>query len=349
MPLHEHIHIQNAVMKQKALFNESLHKWYNLEKRDLPWRTKPSAYKTLVSELMLQQTQVKTALPYFNKWLIKYPNIQSLAKASEKSVLKSWEGLGYYSRAKNLHKTAQALCLLKKLPTKHEEWKTLPGIGPYTAAAISSIAFNEPNAVVDGNVVRILSRINGIKELFTSTAKAIQKIQPLADELVQVKNPGDHNQAMMELGATICKKGSPSCDICPVSKYCYSFKHGCASEIPLFESKKIEKITIDRAWMFFEEKLLLYKNPKSSKRLANIWEMPSLDLIKPIKSKKLIFSKKRSISNQSITEKIYSLSISSNKAIKTPPNCYWVKITNLKTTPLSGPHAKWINEILINP
>ena len=164
---------------------------------------------------MAQQTQIKTMLPYFARWMERFPDFESLASAPAEDVLKHWEGLGYYSRARNLHKLAQTYVTLKQKPRNREEWQQLPGIGPYTSAAISSIALGQPDAVVDGNVVRILARLTDDARTFKSNGDAVKALTATADELLDTKNPGDHNQAMMELGATVCLKSKPLCTVCP--------------------------------------------------------------------------------------------------------------------------------------
>ena len=181
-------------------FQRALRAWYCVHARQLPWRDAPSLYKTVVSEFMLQQTQVKTVLPYLARWLTELPDFAALAAASEARVLKLWEGLGYYSRARNLHRLAQQFVSWPELRRTPEAWRELPGVGPYTAAAITSISFGAPAACVDGNVVRILARLTADATAFRDSATASKILTPLADALLPAATPGDHNQAMMELG-----------------------------------------------------------------------------------------------------------------------------------------------------
>ena len=192
-------------------FQRALLSWYRTHRRRLPWRESPSLYGTVVSEFMLQQTQVKTVLPYFARWMETLPDFQSLAKADEARVLKLWEGLGYYSRARNLHRVAKAVAAMPTPPRTAQEWRSLPGIGPYTAAAITSIALGEPEACVDGNVVRILSRLSADGSAFRDSASAAKAFTPIAEKVLTRDSPGDHNQAMMELGATLCSRTTPAC------------------------------------------------------------------------------------------------------------------------------------------
>ena len=213
-------------MKEKIITKKIL-KWYDLNKRSLPWRKEVSfqkkQYYTLISEFMLQQTQVITVIPFFNRFLKNLPTINSLAKVDEGKLIKLWEGLGYYSRARNLKKTAQIIIknFDGKLPNNLRDLLTLPGIGNYTANAILAIAFNKPYIPLDGNIERVLKRY-----LYLKKDKEIQK-----DNLVQKKNifgttlrSGDYAQALMELGALICKPSNPICDQCPIRKNCKSFK-----------------------------------------------------------------------------------------------------------------------------
>ena len=192
------------LFSNKAIFRKMLAAWYATAQRPLPWRSEPSLYRTVVSELMAQQTQIKTMLPYFKRWMQRFPNFTTLADAPAEDVLKHWEGLGYYSRARNLHRLAKEYVTLDPKPANREEWQRLPGIGPYTSAAITSIALGQADAVVDGNVVRILARLTDDAHIFKNNGEAVKAFTARADELLDNKNPGDHNQAMMELGATVC-------------------------------------------------------------------------------------------------------------------------------------------------
>src|SRR5208283_1839072 len=211
---------RDHLVARRAAFQGALLAWYRARRRPLPWREAPSPYRTVVSEFMLQQTQVATVLPYFGRWMEALPDFGALAAAPEAGVLKLWEGLGYYSRARNLHRLARSVARAGRLPRTAAGWEELPGVGPYTAAAVASIAFGEPVACVDGNVVRILARICRDGTRFRDSASASRALAPLAQELVNPADPGDHNQAMMELGATVCLKRRPSCPVCPARGFC---------------------------------------------------------------------------------------------------------------------------------
>jgi len=335
-----------ALKRNAARFQNRLIDWYDTNARVLPWRTRPSLYKTVVSEFMLQQTQVKTVLPYFDAWLERFPDFQSLAVASETVVLKSWEGLGYYSRARNLSKLAKEISQLDEIPTDSKSWLAFPGIGPYAAAAVCSIAFSDPSAVVDGNVIRILARLGCDEGRYKSSVEAAKVHQPIANELLNRERPGDHNQAMMELGATVCHKQNPQCLICPVSEFCQARKKGIESELPCFEKIKYEKKTVDRAWIVSERGILLHRIPATAKRMKGLHEIPSCEQIgrKPPESKPLL-ERKRSITKYRITERFHKLD-PDELPNSMPDNCQWFAAQTIETLPFSGPHRKWIAELL---
>jgi len=215
-------------MTEKIITKKVL-KWYDLNKRNLPWRKKVPSYKkhyyTLVSEFMLQQTQVVTVIPFFNRFLKKLPSLEDLAKVRENELIKLWEGLGYYSRVRNLKKTAQIVVknFNKKLPRNFVDLKSLPGIGDYTASAISAIAFNEPIIPLDGNIERVLKRYLFLKKQDQIKKENLHEKKKIFG--TSIKRSSDYAQALMELGALICKPVSPICKNCPLVKKCKSFKN----------------------------------------------------------------------------------------------------------------------------
>jgi A/G-specific adenine glycosylase len=219
-------------------FSKTLITWYQANKRDLPWRNETDAYKIWLSEIILQQTQVVQGLNYYLKFTEHFPNVSDLANASEDEVLKLWQGLGYYSRARNLHATAKTIVANHKgvFPNTFEGIKALKGVGPYTAAAIASIAYGLPHAVVDGNVYRVLSRVFGIETPIDSTLGKKQ-FQDLADELLNVKKPNLHNQAIMEFGARYCKPTNPDCENCIFRSNCVAFEKDKVSQLPIKTKK----------------------------------------------------------------------------------------------------------------
>ena len=221
-------------------FNLLITNWYRLNKRDLPWRETNDPYKIWLSEIILQQTRVDQGLSYYNKFLDEFPNIDSLAKANEQQVLSLWQGLGYYSRARNLHFTAKTISneLNGQFPQSFELLKKLKGVGEYTAAAIASFSFNEAVPVVDGNVYRVLSRVFNI-EIPVDSAQGKKIFRELASELISKENPGEHNQSIMEFGALQCMPAKPKCSNCVLSTKCLSLAQNTIAFRPV-KSKKIK-------------------------------------------------------------------------------------------------------------
>lgn len=224
-------------------FPNTLIHWYLQNKRDLPWRKTKEPYFVWLSEIMLQQTRIAQGLDYFLKFKETFPTIHNLAKADESTVLKLWQGLGYYSRARNLHSTAKYISeeLKGKFPDNYKELLKLKGVGDYTASAIASICFDKPEAVVDGNVYRVLSRYYGIKTPINST-KGIKEFKELAQTLIDKDQPGIYNQAIMDFGSMQCKPQNPDCNVCPLSNSCVAFEKSLIKELPIKEKKiKIKK------------------------------------------------------------------------------------------------------------
>ena len=224
-------------MKKNNIAKELIN-WYNQNKRDLPWRGNRDPYKIWLSEIILQQTRVDQGMPYFISFVEKYPTVYHLAKASIDDVLRSWQGLGYYSRARNLHKCANTIVekYKGKFPSTRSELIKLPGIGPYTSAAIASMAFGKKEAVVDGNVIRVITKLYGIEEDI-SEQKTVNQIRIIVDELIPSSNPDLFNQAIMEFGALHCTSKSPSCNTCGFLGICEAQLNGKQGLIP-FKLKK---------------------------------------------------------------------------------------------------------------
>ena len=249
--------------------------WYKLNARQLPWRVVASPYRTLVSELMLQQTRVETVIPYFERWMQQFPDIFSLASADEQQVLKAWEGLGYYSRARNLHKAAKAVVnqYSGEIPQDVDQLKKLPGIGAYTAGAIASIAFNRPEVAVDGNIRRVMARLFNITTELASAEFEAACLEAL-NTLLPARHAGDFNQALMDLGATICLPKTALCEACPLAKQCLANRAGIQNELPLRKPKAaIPHYTVTAGIMHRENSVLLCRRP-DNKLLAGLWEFP---------------------------------------------------------------------------
>jgi A/G-specific adenine glycosylase len=251
-------------------------RWYDSHRRILPWREKLSPYQTWISEIMLQQTQVSTVLPYYKRFLVSFANLASLAKAKEEEVLRLWAGLGYYSRARNLHKAARLIMSRHhgRFPNTMNEMLALPGIGRYTAGAILSIAFKQPFPVLDGNVMRVFSRLFAIKGNIKS-AQTQAKLWKLAEDLVPRDRPGDWNQGLMELGALICVPESPRCGQCPLARLCAAYKAGAQDRLPQMpRSKKAVKLNWICLWIERDGKMLLHKRQNSERFLGGHWALP---------------------------------------------------------------------------
>ncbi|MDR3229444.1 MAG: A/G-specific adenine glycosylase [Puniceicoccales bacterium] len=353
----------SALFAASGAFRDALLGWFAQMRRPMPWRDSPSLYKTVVSEFMLQQTQVGTALPYFERWLRRWPDFAALAAASEGEVVREWEGLGYYNRARNLRKLAGQVAAMPELPRTAAAWRTLPGVGPYTAAAIASIACGECVAVVDGNVARVLARLMAEAQVFKDNGAAAKFFADAAQRLLSPLDPGGHNQAMMELGALVCRPQSPCCVICPVADFCAAVKRAAPEEYPHFLPRRIAKIATTRLWLVRDGSLLLQRHAGGAKRLSGLCELPdAATLLTPaaLRTAKVLALKHRAISNQQITETIVAPAV---VPIGTPAvapvaetfadadalaakNLFWAPLSELPALTLSGPHRKWISELL---
>ena len=338
--------VAKNLIERRTEFHHALRAWYRVHARPLPWRDEPSLYKTVVSEFMLQQTQVKTALPYLARWLAELPDFAALAAAPEARVLKLWEGLGYYSRARNLHRLAQQVAAWPTMKHTPEAWRALPGVGPYTSAAITSISFGAPAACVDGNVVRILARLTADATDFRDSASASKKFTPLAEALLPAESPGDHNQAMMELGATVCFRRNPLCLTCPVQAFCAAARRGEPEAFPRLAAKQMEQRSVTRVWCEHQGTLLLHRSAAGARRFANNHELPTAEqaALDPTKVARgeLLAKKRRGITRFQITESIYAAAAPRRPL---PAELVWVSLAELATLTLSGPHRRWVAEI----
>ena len=252
--------------------------WYDLNGRTLPWRSVVTPYRTWVSEIMLQQTRVSAVIPYFERFMEELPDVAALAAVSEERLLKLWEGLGYYSRARNLQRAAKIVVsdFGGALPQSYHALLSLPGIGEYTAAAIASINFSEPVAAVDGNLLRVAARVSGCGEDIMD-AKVRRLFRQRLDAAIDANRPGAYNQAMMDLGATVClPNGAPKCEICPARTVCEAYKNGLTEVLPVRAKKKARKIEERTVLLLFQGgKVALRKRPDTG-LLAGLWEYPNL-------------------------------------------------------------------------
>lgn len=262
-----------------SCFRNNLQAWFSQFRRDLPWRRTNDPYRIWLSEIMLQQTRVAAVIPYYQRFFSRFPTVHALAEAPEEEVLRLWSGLGYYSRARNLQIAARQIVGKHRgqFPHETEVALALPGIGAYTAAAILSIAYQKKLAVLDGNVARVLARLGAVRGDLRANG-AWKKLQQSADHLLDEKSPGDWNQAMMELGATLCTPRLPQCPICPVSKFCEARKKGLAEEIP---AKRVKRKTVQitlAALVLLDAsgKTLLLSPPKRVRQNKAAADVPTL-------------------------------------------------------------------------
>lgn len=304
-----------------ARLRAALLRWYDSSKRDLPWRKNADPYRVWVSEIMLQQTTVAAVTPKYEAFLRRFPDIAALAGAEEDEVLAAWAGLGYYSRARNLRRAAQAVVAEHggRFPSAEDAVLALPGIGRYTAGAIRSIAFGLPAPLVDGNVIRVFSRLFGLKGRAKDPAFAA-KMWPLAARLVDPKRPGDWNQALMELGATVCAPESPSCGACPVSGSCVAFAKDLQDKLPLPEKRR-EPVPVKWTCLWIEKdgKVLLWKRSGKERLLKNLWGLPEMSTV-PAKVGRILATASHTITH-------HALSVTLKKAELAgalPPEAKWV-------------------------
>ncbi len=251
--------------------------WYDRHARTLPWRGIRDPYRTWVSETMLQQTRVETVLGYYARFLERFPTVADLAAAPQEDVLKLWEGLGYYSRARNLHKGARQVMtdFDGRIPANVEELRKISGIGPYTAGAIASIAFDQPVPAVDGNVIRVVSRVKGIREN-VGVPSVKRALEGEAAALVPMERPGDFNQALMDLGATICTPGTPNCERCPLQAVCDAYAAGDAEDQPILPRKNPPRVIDYAVCLIFSGDRVLMRQ-RTETMLHGLWVFPMVE------------------------------------------------------------------------
>ena len=254
---------------------EALLVWYADRGRRLPWRTTRDPYRIWVSEVMLQQTRAATVLAYYDRFVEKYPDVRALAAAPLDDVLKSWEGMGYYARARNLHRAAQVVVeeMRGEVPRDYPTFRALPGVGDYIAAAVSSIAHGQPHAVVDGNVIRVLARLF-LVDAPVGTASSARRFGQLADGLLDHSNPGEFNQALMELGALVCTPKNPTCSVCPVSERCAAFAASTQSLYPVRRKRGPKPTYHIAAGVIRKDGRILITRRKEEGLLGGLWELP---------------------------------------------------------------------------
>ncbi|MCH8475706.1 MAG: A/G-specific adenine glycosylase [Opitutales bacterium] len=333
----------------RKAFRTALREWFAREQRDLPWRRERTVYRTVVSEFMLQQTRVASMLPSYARWMEAFPDFSALAKAPEEVVMKHWEGLGYYNRARNLHRLSKILATHRgPFPKDLDFWLALPGIGPYTASAISSIALGGVATCVDGNVVRILARLDAEEKTFTNSGEAVQFFRQAAEELLDKEHPGVYNEALMELGATVCHRRKPACMLCPVRAFCRSGLEGKAEGIPAIGRKKTVRLEHRLAWWVVEGKVLLRGPGEGRSRLGTLYEIPRWEEIfaEPPPTEGKAPRQVRHITHHHITEYLYQPGAEKKLSDNLGPEFRWVPLSALPELPFSGPHRRWVERCL---
>ncbi len=349
----------------KSTFQKKILVWYQKNKRPLPWRLNQDPYRVWISEIMLQQTQVQTVIPYYEKFLNRFPTVLALAQAKEEDVLACWAGLGYYRRARQLHVCAKNIANQNSFPNNAKDWQQLPGIGPYTASAIASIAYNEPIAVVDGNVIRVIARLYALTGHAKSPALK-SSVDTIAQTLIAPKQPGDFNQAMMELGATVCTPQSPQCHLCPVHQYCSAYQQGKVETIPAVPpKKKIQQIHRTVLVILNKQKVLIQQRPADAKWLPQFytplewWNTANpdtakqwQDLLPPnffkiCKTPVFMGKTKHTITDHHITSSIFG--IATTHKPKAPKNHQWTEWDSLAQKAIANLDRKVFQLIIKHP
>lgn len=251
--------------------------WYHQGHRDLPWRRTSDPYRIWVSEIMLQQTRAQAVIPYYERFLERFPNVEALARAAEEEVLALWSGLGYYSRARNLRRAAEHIVDAGDFPREYHAIRQLPGVGDYTAAAIASIAFGLPHAVLDGNVLRVVARVENDPADIAAPGTRI-RFREVAQQWLDRRSPGAFNQALMELGATVCLARNPVCLVCPLSSLCRARAEGTVAQLPV-KLRRVEPVRIEGTLLVVRRRgrVLLRQREAGERRMAGFWELPTPD------------------------------------------------------------------------
>ena len=351
--------------KEIQFLRQALTEWYSANHRDLPWRKTKNSYHIWVSEVMLQQTQVNTVLPYYQKFLQRFPDIKHLARASLQEVLKAWEGLGYYARARNLRSAAGMVFdqYGGAVPQSWQDFRKLPGVGDYIAGAVLSIAFDKPYPVVDGNVKRVLSRLFAMEAAVNkSTSNKIY--QTAAANILDNRRPGIFNQALMELGATVCKPQNPLCDTCPVQTQCQAYQSNRTAEFP----RKLKKSPTPQyriaVGVVFKNGRVLITRRKDDGLLGGLWEFPGGKIrngekpeaacIREIKEEvnltvgidTHLCKVKHAYTHFKILMDVFCCSYASGRVkLKGPVDFRWIELDELETYPLPKANHKFLPQL----
>lgn len=332
----------------KVEFRQKLLTWFDGSARDLPWRQTRDPYAIWVSEMMLQQTRVAVVIEYYARFLQRFPTLASLAAAQEAEVLAQWSGLGYYRRARSLHDSARSIMADHngEIPRTAASLNRLPGVGVYTAAAIASIAFGEPVAAVDGNVERVLTRYFG-HEPVPGVARS-GELRRMAEQLVDPERPGDFNQAMMELGATVCLPRGPLCLTCPVREGCATRGEHAAPRARKMLSAKTELALLQRR-QWPKAEVLLQQRPPDASQMPGMWELPGVKEGQ-VGENMLLLNLRHSITNVNYYVSVYGLTVNEQKLLaRGVGQRAWVPVLDLNEQPLTGLTRKILKRLRVLP
>jgi A/G-specific adenine glycosylase len=311
-------------------FRRQLLRWYRHAHRKLPWRETRDPYRIWVSEIMLQQTRVAAVLSYYERFLARFPDVAALAAAPEADLLAAWSGLGYYSRARNLQRAAQAIVALGDFPRTFEQWRALPGIGDYTAAAIASLCYGVPKVVVDGNVLRVTARLSN-DEGDIRAAATRKRLGDLAQQLLDTRQPANFNQALMELGATVCTPRDPKCSTCPVREFCAARLAGTQAQLPV-KLRPARQQSVAQTLLIIQRNgsLLLRRRDGASGQLAGFYELPMAGEVRARGKPRVL-----GVIRHGITNTTYSLTIALAQVTRTPAGFEWIPTEHCPSLPLA--------------
>lgn len=333
-----------VVLRNKIGFREDLVQWFSLSKEDYPWRRTTDPWAILVSEVMLQQTQVATVIGkgFYVNFLRKFPDVNTIATASEQEILKAWEGLGYYSRVRNLQKTAQAIVTHfdGDFPSDYKEILALPGIGPYTAGAVSSFAFMRPVELVDANVARVFSRVFNYEKPVDS-AEGIKQLWQWARELLDVNNPAAYNSALMELGQKICRNKSPDCLICPIRSFCETRS---PELLPIKKPKKKQIAMRENCGLCIKDGKILLQRQQENERRAGMWTLPIIEATSISDEEggvKPVYQASYFITHYKVDLRVYAV-----EDLRENETRSWVNLGEVESTPIPSPFRKALNRLL---
>jgi len=302
--------------------------WYRRVRRALPWRDTADPYRIWVAEIMLQQTRVAAVLPYYERFLARFPDVAALAAAGEDEVLAAWAGLGYYARARNLHQASRRIAATGVFPRDYDSIRALPGVGRYTAAAIASIAFGLPCAVVDGNVLRVLARLTAEQGQIGAAATR-RRLEMVAQHLLDPRRPGEFNQALMELGATVCLPKGPACAACPLESDCEARRRSLETELPR-RRRAGPPLRISKTLLLVEHEGKILLRRRDSGRLAGFWELPEAD-----EAPEALAIGERGRFRHAITNHDFRLTVVEARLSRAPAGCHWISKARLGTLPLA--------------